>query len=49
LADVKIKICPTEDEGFIGPINSKPQLEKGKSRRTGCKGMAKRHYLPVKF
>jgi hypothetical protein len=49
LEDVKIKICLAEDEGFIVPINSKPELEKGKSGRTGCKGMAKRHYLPVKF
>jgi hypothetical protein len=46
---VKIKTFPAEDEGLIGPIKSRPHLEKGKSGRTGCKGMAERCSFPVKF
>jgi hypothetical protein len=29
---VKIKTCPTEDGGLIGPIKSKTYFEKGKFR-----------------
>jgi hypothetical protein len=46
---VKIKICPAEDEGLIGPINSRPHLEKGNFGRTGCEGMAKIRSLLVNF
>jgi hypothetical protein len=37
---VKIKTCPSEDGGLIGPIKSKPYFEKGKSKRTSCNSMA---------
>jgi hypothetical protein len=37
---VKIKICPAKDGGLIGPISSRPHLEKWNSKRIGCKGMA---------
>jgi hypothetical protein len=46
---VKIKTCPAEYGGLIGPIKSRPHFEKGKSRRTGCRGMAERHYFPTNF
>jgi hypothetical protein len=46
---VKIKTCPVEDGGLIGPIKSRPHLEKGKLGRTGCKGMAKRCSFPMNF
>jgi hypothetical protein len=46
---VKIKTCPAEDGGLIGPINSKPHFEKGNSGRIGCKGMAERCYFPTNF
>jgi hypothetical protein len=38
-----MKTCSAEDGGLIGPINSKPHFEKGKSGRTSCKGMEERH------
>ena len=46
---VKIKICHAEDRGLIGPIKSRPHLEKGKSERTGYKGMEERHTFPTNF
>jgi len=46
---VKIKTCPAEDGGLIGPINSKPHFEKGKSRREGCKGITERRSFPTNF
>jgi hypothetical protein len=47
--DVKINIFPIEDGGLIGPKNSRPHLEKVKSRRAGYKGMEERCSLPVHF
>jgi len=37
---VKIKTCPAEGGGLIGPIKSKPHFEKGNSGRSGYKGIA---------
>jgi hypothetical protein len=42
-----MKIFLAEDGGLIGPINSKPHLEKGKSGRTGCKGLEEKCSLPA--
>jgi hypothetical protein len=46
---VKIKTFPTKDGGLIGLIKSRPHFEKGKSGRTGCKGIVERRYFPTNF
>jgi hypothetical protein len=40
-------ICPIEDGGLIGPIKSRPHLEKWESERMYCKGMEERHFFPM--
>ena len=46
---IKIKTCPPEEGGLIGPIKSNPHFEKGKSGRTGCNNMAERHSFLANF
>ena len=43
------KTCPVEDGGLLGPMKSNPYFEKGKSGRTGCNGLAKKHSFPTIF
>jgi hypothetical protein len=47
--DVRIKIFLVEDGGLIGPMKSRPHLEKGKFRRTGCNGIVERRSFPTMF
>jgi hypothetical protein len=46
---VRIKICHVEDGELIGPTKSNPHLEKGKSGKTGCKGLREIFSLPAAF
>jgi hypothetical protein len=46
---VKIKTCPAEYGGLIGPIKYNPHFEKGKCGRTCCNSMDERHSFPEIF